>query len=58
MIEDFIQTRAGYDRKKPVALAEQHDGCPSWWGLKSDDETKVCCAICTRELVPVAEVSK
>ena len=56
MIEDYLPTRAGYDRKKPVPLAEQHGVCPSWWGLKNDDETTACCAICLRSLGPVAEV--
>lgn len=58
MIEDYLPTRAGYDRGKPIQLAEQHYGCPSWWGLKSDDEATVCCAICLRDLGQIAEVRK
>jgi hypothetical protein len=55
-----ITTPKGYRRSKPTPLTEQHEVgpgwpqksglCPSWWGLLSDDDTKVCCAVCLKEL--------
>ncbi len=45
-MKSYLDVPRYFDPKKPRSLLNQHKGCPSWWGLLSDDDLFVCCAIC------------